>query len=96
MFDMREVTTPTGRPCDGLLTPEIPMSDSAFKTAAYPGLTTEQLKAAYIKNAAIIGNGAIAEKMQAELDRRFAVSLGDISAMTAGERLRHYKAEAGL
>ncbi|ESZ63769.1 hypothetical protein NL532_00025 [Mesorhizobium sp. C120A] len=64
------------------------MSDSAFKTGAYPGLTTKQLEAAYAKYAAIPGHGATAEKMQAELDRRFAVASGDVSVMTNGERLR--------
>lgn len=67
------------------------MSDSAFKTAAYPGLTTAQLEEAYARNSKIIGHGEICEKMQAELDRRFAVSNGDVSVMTAGERLRYAK-----
>lgn len=70
--------------------------DAAFKTAAYPGYTTAELEAAYAKYSGIPGHGETAAKMQAEIDRRFAVSLGDVSVMTAGERLRYYKEEAGL
>lgn len=77
--------------------------DAAFKTAAYPGLTNEELKAAVRKvNDALLANGPMDAEVTAkviamneELDRRDRVAAGDVSAMTAGERLRHYKAEAG-
>lgn len=67
------------------------MSDSAFKTAPFPGLTTSQLEAAYAEKSSIPGFGEVAAKMQAELDRRFAVANGDKSVMTDGERLRFAK-----
>ena len=62
--------------------------DAAFPTAAYPSMTNKELEAAYQKYNAIPGYGATADKMQAELDRRYAVSTGDVSVMTPGERLR--------
>lgn len=65
------------------------MSDTAFKTAAYPGYTTNELQVAYLEVSNLIGMGATAEKIQAELDRRYAGSIGDISAMTKAERLRY-------
>lgn len=64
------------------------MSDSAFKTAAFPGLTTKELEDAYSAKSKIVGYGDFCEKAQAELDRRYAVAAGDVSKMTPGERLR--------
>jgi hypothetical protein len=71
------------------------MSDSAFKTAAFPGYTTAELEKSYAEKSAIIGYGAHCEKIQAELDRRYAVAAGDVSQMTPGERLRFAKSKAG-
>lgn len=67
------------------------MSDSAFKTAAYPGFTTKQLEEMYAEKSSIVGFGEVAEKIQAELDRRYAAKAGDVSVMTPGERLRFHK-----
>lgn len=64
------------------------MSDAAFKTAAFPGMTTKELEEAYAAKSKVVGYGDVAEKMQAELDRRAAAKAGDVSAMTPGERLR--------
>lgn len=74
------------------------MSDAAFKTAKYPGYTTEQLKvavAAYDPEAALDtarGPQIIAE-MKAEIKRRAAVAAGDVSQMTDGERLRWVRSQ---
>ncbi|RWC28144.1 MAG: hypothetical protein EOS70_27935 [Mesorhizobium sp.] len=59
------------------------MSDAAFKTAAYPGLTTGQLRDAVMNKR----NDA----MEAEIARRERVAVGDVSVMTDGERLRHFR-----
>ena len=58
--------------------------DSAFATAPYPGYTTAQLQAAV---AAGRGNPV----MLAEIERRALRDAGDMSVMTAGERLRHIR-----
>ena len=55
--------------------------DIAFKTAPYPAYTTAHLQA---EIAAGRGNPV----MIAEVARREAVKAGDVSQMTAGERLR--------
>lgn len=55
--------------------------DAAFKTAAYPGYTTNQLREIMIDGR---GNNIIA----AEIIRREKAIAGDISVMTVGERLR--------
>jgi len=55
--------------------------DVAFKSAPYPAYTTAHLEA---EIAAGRGN----PKMVAEVARRHAVKAGDVSQMTAGERLR--------
>jgi hypothetical protein len=78
--------------------------DAAFKTAAFPGLTSDELKASVRKaNDALLANGPMDANvtakiiaMNTELDRRDRVAAGDVSAMTAGERLRYYKEMAGL
>jgi len=67
------------------------MANTAFATADYPGYTTAQLQDAYNAKSKIIGFGDVAERMQKELDRRFARDNGDMSAMTPGERLRFVK-----
>lgn len=71
------------------------MSDSAFKTAAYPGYTTAQLRAfiADPDGGSQENNKAIADAMTAEVLRRDRVAAGDVSVMTNGERLRHVKSE---
>jgi len=56
------------------------MSDSAFKSAPYPAYTVEQLQAC-------IDAGKGNPVMVAEIARRAAVKAGDVSQMTAGERL---------
>lgn len=64
------------------------MADAAFRTAAFPGMTTNELEEAYAAKSKVVGYGDVAAKMQAELDRRAAVKAGDVSVMTPGERLR--------
>lgn len=68
------------------------MSDSAFATCMFPGLTTKELEDKYAA-AYINGHGDIdfCTKAQKELDRRYAVRDGDMTQMTAGERLRFVK-----
>jgi hypothetical protein len=61
--------------------------DSAFATAPYPGYTTTQLQAA-------IAAGRGTPAMVAEIERRARRDAGDVSVMTAGERLRHIRATA--
>lgn len=62
--------------------------DNAFATAAYPSLTTAQLreKVASRQDCRIFDETT--EKMVRELERRDAVAAGDVSKMTDGERLR--------
>jgi len=67
------------------------MADNAFATAAFPGYTTSQLQYAYNAKSKIIGFGDVAERIQKELDRRFARDNGDMSVMTSGESLRFVK-----
>lgn len=69
------------------------MSDAAFKSAAYPSYTTEQLRA-FVANDE--GRAAhITAAMRAEIERREKVAAGDVSVMTPGERLRRVR-EGGL
>lgn len=56
------------------------MSDAAFRTAAYPSLTTAEIRAA-------IAGGRGTDTMRAELERRIAVDAGDRDQATDGERL---------
>ncbi len=67
------------------------MSDAAFKSAPYPGLTLEQLRAAAAKHddANTAQSAQTFRKMSAEIERRERVAAGDRSVMTDGERLRH-------
>jgi hypothetical protein len=62
------------------------MSDAAFKTAAFPGYTTQELRETYNREPADIW-----VKMRAEIKRRERVAEGDVSVMTPAERLRHFK-----
>ena len=55
--------------------------DNAFTGRAFPGHTTAELRA-------IVAAGTACAKVQAEVARREAVAAGDVSKMTAGERLR--------
>jgi hypothetical protein len=61
----------------------IEMSDTAFKTASYPGLTTAELKKILTNNTCINP-----DKITAEINRRARAAEGDQSVMTQGERLR--------
>lgn len=58
--------------------------DNAFKTALYPGYTTGQLRA-LAPNA-----GVKSWDMYAEIGRRERVAMGEVDAMTPGERLIHF------
>lgn len=58
--------------------------DAAFKTAAYPSYTTDELRG-FI---AAVAHGPATERMVAEIARREAVAAGDMSRATPGERLR--------
>lgn len=60
------------------------MSDAAFKTAPFPGYTTEQLEQ-FLSGP---NDPAVADRMRAEIARRERVAAGDRSVMTPGERLR--------
>lgn len=57
--------------------------DNAFKTAAYPAMTTQELRAAVVG-----ASGERFEKLANEIARREAAASGDVSVMTQGERLR--------
>jgi hypothetical protein len=64
------------------------MSDAAFKTAPYPAYTTDQLLD-------MISRGALephSSVIRAEIERRHKRDTGDVSVMTAGERLRFARA----
>jgi hypothetical protein len=61
------------------------MSDAAFKTAAYPAYTSAEL-VGFIHDENTADDTRA--KMEAELTRRERVAEGDVSVMTAGERLR--------
>lgn len=61
------------------------MSDTAFKTAPFPGFTSAQLRAALDDG----GRDRISrDKIETELARRDRIAAGDVSMMTPGERLR--------
>lgn len=62
------------------------MSDAAFATAAYPAYTSAELERSIKENPLL--SDAQRDKMKAELERREKVANGDVSVMTAGERLR--------
>lgn len=62
--------------------------DAAFNTAAYPGYTTDQLRDMLAKGRI---ERAVEDRIASELDRRARVAAGDVSAMTPGERLRHFR-----
>lgn len=75
--------------------------DAAFKTAAFPGFTTQKLRERVagweVNNAAARAAGLhagvdIYERMRSEIERREKVAAGDVSVMTPGERLRHARA----
>jgi hypothetical protein len=68
------------------------MSDSAFKTAMYPAYTTAELLASVERKKADGYAPMDYAGMVAEIKRRELVAAGDVSVMTAGERLRHAKA----
>jgi sporulation-control protein spo0M len=57
--------------------------DSAFKAAPYSGYTTDELRQMVSRPS------AKAREMWAEIDRRERVAAGDVSVMTAAERLRY-------
>lgn len=63
--------------------------DSAFKTAAYSGYTTDQLRQMVSRPS------ANARAMWAEIDRRERVAAGDMSVATPGERLAYVKSNKG-
>ena len=62
------------------------MSDAAFPSAPYAGYTTRELET-------FVSGGRLEPKVirgvETELARRVKVREGDVSVMTAGERLRH-------
>ncbi len=58
--------------------------DAAFIPAAYPAYTTAQLQAA-------IEAGRGTDAMVSEIARRAARDAGDVSVMTAAERLRFFR-----
>jgi len=65
--------------------------DAAFATGKYPAYTTAQLKDFVV---IAKGNGTSVEVIGAmvrEIGRRAAVEAGDVSQMTAGERLRRVR-----
>lgn len=61
--------------------------DAAFKTAAYPTMTTKELEAA-VERAYLDLDLVKAEKLSTEIERRKKAMAGDESVMTQGERLR--------
>jgi hypothetical protein len=62
------------------------MSDAAFKTGAYPGYTTDQLRKMMETS-----HLEVKMRMSDEILRRERVAAGDVSVMTPGERLRFYR-----
>lgn len=69
------------------------MSDAAFKTAPFPGITNDRLAEVIeiARNDATAYPAPTIERMKAELERRAAAKAGDVSQMTPGERLRFAK-----
>lgn len=71
------------------------MSDAAFKTAPFPGMTIDEMRAAiaaYLSGESETMTDAKAVAMEDEIARRGRVALNDVSVMTDGERLRWFKA----
>lgn len=64
--------------------------DTAFKTAAFPGYTSAELKGfiATAKTDGFYEGDNTYANMERELERRTAVDAGDMAVMTPGERLR--------
>lgn len=73
------------------------MSDAAFATARYVGYTTAELKeftaVPWLVSALTLDEY---KAMEAEIVRRAKVSIGDVTAMTPGERLRYGVKNDGL
>lgn len=61
--------------------------DSAFKTAPYPGYTTQELRD-------MLRTRPCCAPIMDEIHRREKVAAGDMSVATPGERLRAAKATA--
>lgn len=68
------------------------MSDSAFKTGAYPGYSIEELRERVSAYEFWELSPDKVDAMRREIARREAVAAGDVSQMTAGERLRYARA----
>jgi redox-sensitive bicupin YhaK (pirin superfamily) len=64
------------------------MSDAAFKTARYPAYSNTELETFIASGRDEFGY------MADELGRRKRVAAGDMSSMTAGERLRYSRAHS--
>lgn len=66
------------------------MSDSAFKSAPFAGYATAELRLRVERadNGTNPLDPVILSRIRAEITRREAVMAGDVSQMTAGERLR--------
>ncbi len=63
--------------------------DNAFKTASYPGYTTNELRNMVSEgNIGTEFNPEAKNKIREEIARREKAALGDTSVMTHGERLR--------
>jgi hypothetical protein len=62
------------------------MSDSAFKTGAYPAYTTAELRRWIVDG---VDTDEALQRISTEVDRRERAEAGDVSAMTDGERLRY-------
>ena len=60
--------------------------DSAFAPAAYPAYTTDDLRH-------MLRTRPGCAPIMNEIYRRERVAAGDVSVMTAGERLRHVRAQ---
>lgn len=69
--------------------------DASFPTAKYASYTTEELKNFVLEKPGVPNIGAAARNcMRDEIARRAKRDAGDVSVMTAGERLRALKRRA--
>lgn len=66
------------------------MSDSAFKSASFPGYTTKELQR-WLVDVEVELDDESYLKVVAEVERRAKIAEGDVSVMTQGERLRYIR-----
>lgn len=65
------------------------MSDAAFKTAAYPAYSTNELRE-WLRRPHSGMTEEVTTRVYREVERREKVAAGDVSVMTDGEKLRYH------